>query len=309
VITTLTGENDVMRSAALRELMDGFVAEHGDMALERLDGEEASYQRMHEAAASLPFLAPRKLVVLRAPSACKEFIEKFEQFTEGIAETNDVVLVEPKLDKRLSYYKWLKRDTRFQEFPVLDGNGLARYLAEYAKGQGGALGAAEARLLIDRVGQNQLTLQHEVDKLLAYDANITRQSIELLTERTPQSSVFELLDAAFAGDARRAMRLYDEQRAQQEEPQKILAMIVWQLHVLAVVKAAGSRTTDEIARASKISPFTVRKSQGLARHITLARLKQLITQLREFDVRLKSEGMDADEMVRYYLLDLAQPVA
>lgn len=275
------------------------------MALERLDGEETEYARMHEAVASLPFLVPRKLIVLRSPGANKEFTEKFEQFTEDIAETNDVILVEPKLDKRTGYYKLLKRDTRFQDFPVLDGNGLARYLVDFAQKQGGTLGAPEARLLIDRVGQNQLTAQHEVEKLISYNPVISRQSIELLTERTPQSSIFELLDAAFAGNAKRAMELYDEQRALRVEPQQIIAMMVWQLHVLAVTKAAGARSTDEIAKQSKISPFTVRKSQTLARRITLQRLKTLISALREFDVRLKSEGMNADEVTRYYLLSLA----
>jgi DNA polymerase-3 subunit delta len=306
MITTITGANDVLRQQALRQLVDSFVAEHGDMALERLDGEEASYERMLGAVQSLPFLAPRKLVVLRAPGANKEFTEKFEQFTDEIAETNDVVIVEPKLDKRLSYYKLLKRDTQFQEFAMLDGNSLARYAVDYAKGQGGSLSAADARLLIDRVGQNQLIVQHEIDKLVDHNPKITRGSIELLTERTPQSTIFELLEAAFAGDARKATRLYDEQRALQVEPQQIIAMLVWQLHILAVVKAAGSRTADDIARTAKLSPFTVRKTQMLAKHISLARLKQLVTQLRQFDVRLKSEGLNADEVTRYYLLDLAR---
>jgi len=306
MITTLTGENDVLRQEAVRHMVDNFVAEHGDMALERLDGEEASYDRMLGAAQSLPFLAPRKLVVLRTPSSNKEFTEKFEQFAEEVAETNDVLLVEPKLDKRLSYYKLLKRDTQFRDFPVLDANGLARYLMDYAQKQSGTLSSNDARLLIDRVGQNQLTLQHEVDKLLAYDPKITRDSIELLTERTPQSNIFELLDAAFAGNTKRAMQLYDEQRALQVEPQQIIAMLVWQLHILAIVKAAGSRDTDTIARTAKINPFTVRKTQGLARHITLAQLKKLVTELRQFDVRLKSEGLSADEVVRYYLLNLSR---
>lgn len=275
------------------------------MGLERLDGEEVSYEQMLGAVQSLPFLAPRKLVVLRAPSACKEFTEKFEQFTEEIAETNDVLIVEPKLDRRLGYYKLLKRDTNFQEFAVLDANGLARYLADYAKGQGGTLSAGDARTLVDRVGQNQLTLQHEVDKLLAYDPKITKTSIELLTERTPQSSIFELLDAAFAGNTKRAMELYDEQRALQVEPQQIIAMLVWQLHILAIVKTAGGRDTDAIAREAKINPFTVRKTQGLAQRTSVAQLKKLVTDLRRFDVRLKSEGLSADEVARYYLLSVA----
>jgi len=282
------------------------VAEHTDMGLERLDGEEASYERMHEAAQSLPFLVSRKLVILRSPSANKDFVERFEQFCGDVAETNDVVLVEPKLDKRQSYYKQLQKLTDFREFKLLDGPALTTYLVNYAKEQGGALNSSDARLLIDRVGTNQLVLQHEVDKLLAYNPKIDRASIELLTERTPQSSIFELLDAAFAGNSKRAMTLYHEQRAARVEPQQILAMLIWQLHILAIVKLAGQKSADTVAKEARISPFTVRKTQGLARRITLAQLKDLVRQLREFDVRLKSESLDADEVVQYYLLSLAQ---
>lgn len=295
----------MLRQAAVRQMVDGFVAEHTDMGLERLDGEEASYERMHEAAQSLPFLAPKKLIILRTPSANKDFTEHFEQFLQDIPETNDVVLVEPKLDKRLSYYKQLKKETDFREFSLLDANGLARYLVDYAKQQGGALSSNDARLLIDRVGTNQLILQHEVDKLLAYDSNISRSAIELLTERTPQSNIFELLDAAFAGNRKRALELYKEQRAMQVEPQEIIAMVVWQLHRLAVVKVAGQRSYQAIAKDMGSKPYPIEKAQNLARRISLAQLKKMVTDLRTFDVRLKSESLDADEVAQFYLLNLA----
>jgi DNA polymerase-3 subunit delta len=305
MITTLTGENDVLRQQELHRLVDGFVAEHTDMGLERLDGEEASYDRMHEAAQSLPFLAPRKLVVLRTPGANKEFAEKFEEFLKDIAETNDIVLVEPKLDKRLAYYKALKKRTEFREFTALDGNGLARYLVEYARTEQGTLSSNDARLLVDRVGTNQLVLQHELDKLLSYDQNVTSRSIELLTERTPQSTIFELLEAAFSGNKKRAMELYKEQRALRVEPQQIQALIVWQLYILALIKTAGDRSADDIARVAKLNPFVVRKSQNLARRLSLPQLRKLVADLREFDVRLKSEALSADEVIQYYLLSLA----
>lgn len=306
MITTLTGENEVMRAAELRRLVAGFEKDYGDMAVERLDGEEAGYDRMCEAAQSLPFLVPRKLVVLRAPGANKEFTERFEAFIEGISDTNEVIIVEPKLDKRTAYYKQLKKRTEFKEFAVLDANGLMRFVADYAKQQGGSIATAEARLLVERVGLNQLALQNELDKLLAYDQSITRGSIELLTEKTPQSSIFELLDAAFSGNQKRTMALYDEQRALKVEPQQIIAMLAWQLHILAVVKTAKQRGVEDIAHEAKLNPYVVRKTQGLLRNITLARLKELITTLREFDVRTKTEGVLPDEVVRYYLLHLAQ---
>ncbi|MBP7857531.1 MAG: DNA polymerase III subunit delta [Candidatus Saccharimonadales bacterium] len=306
MITTLTGENEVLRAAELRRAVAAFENEHGDMAVERLDGEEASYERMVEAVQSLPLLVARKLVVLRAPGANKEFTEKFATFVEAVSDTNDVIIVEPKLDKRLTYYKQLKKLTEFKEFAVLDAGGLARFAVDYTKERGGSISSGAARMLVERVGTNQLGLQQELDKLLVFDPKITEHSIENLTEKTPQSTIFELLDAAFAGDAKRTMRLYDEQRALKVESQQVIAMLAWQLHVLAIVKTAKQRSVDDIAREAKLNPFVVRKTQGLARNISLAHLKELITSLREFDVRTKTEGIIADEAVRYYLLSLAK---
>lgn len=306
MIITLTGSNDFARTLSLRQLIDEFVAVHGDMALEKLDGEEAAFARLQESLQSLPFLAARKLVVLRAPSANKQFTEAAEALLKDLPETTDVLIVEPKLDKRLSYYKLLKKATDFREFTELDANGLAKWAADYVKARGGTLGVGDARVLIDRVGMGQQLLQNELDKLLLYELKITRAEIELLTERQPQSTIFELLDAAFAGDATRALALYREQRALKVEPQAIIGLLGWQLHVLALVKAAGPRAADDIAREAKISPFVVRKSQGIARAQTAVRLKKMVGDLLALDVQLKTTATDADEATQHFLLTLTE---
>jgi DNA polymerase-3 subunit delta len=305
MITTLTGANDFARTQALHSRVAAFVAEHGEFALERLDGEETNAEQMRAALESLPFLTPKKLVVLREPSKQKPFTENISDILKATTETTEVIIVEPKLDKRLTYYKTLKKDTDFQDFPELDGNGLARWVMQYAKEHGGTVSSADAKALIDRIGVNQQMARQELDKLLAYDAQITAQTIELLTERLPQSTVFELLDAAFAGNQQRAMSLYKEQRALRVEPQAILAMLAWQLHILVVVKAGAPRQVDEIAKAAKLNPFVVRKSQGLVRKLTLTHLKQLVADLLELDTRLKRSSIDADEAMQLFLLKLS----
>jgi DNA polymerase-3 subunit delta len=304
MIVTLTGSNDFARSAELKKLVAAFVAEHTDMALERLDGEEHSADRMRESVSALPFLTARKMVVLREPGKQKAFAEHITDILKDAADTTDLIIVEPKLDKRMGYYKTLKKETDFRELNDLDAGGLARWAGEYAKSRGGTLAPGDARLLLDRIGPNQQLLQQELDKLLAYDLHITKDAIGLLTEATPQSTVFELLDAAFAGRTKRAFELYREQRALKVEPQAIIAMLAWQLHVLAVIKTAGARSVDDIARAGKLNPFVVRKSQALARGLTLPELKKKIAGLLELDLNLKTKSMDADEALQLYLLTL-----
>jgi DNA polymerase-3 subunit delta len=305
MIVTLTGANDHQRKAELVKLVSDFVAEHGDMAVERYDGEEATAERMRESIQSMPFLTTRKLVVLREPGKQKAFAEAVAEAIKDAADTTDLVIYEPKLDKRGTYYKTLKKATDFREFGDLDANALGRWAVEYVKEQGGTLSSADARMLIDRIGPNQQLMQSELDKLLAYDPAVTRNSIELLTEPLPQSTVFELLDAAFGGNTRRAFDLYREQRALKVEPQAIMAMLAWQLHVLAVVKAGGTRTVDQIAKESKLNPFVIRKSQGITRKLTLEHIKQLIAGLLELDMQLKRSSLDADEALQLYLLKLS----
>jgi DNA polymerase-3 subunit delta len=129
VITILTGSNSFGIRAELKRLVEAFVSEHDDMALERLDGEEAEYARMQEAMQSLPFLASRKMVVLQSPGANKQFAENAEKLLAELPETTDLVIVEPKLDKRSVYYKFLKKQKGFQEFASLTSavcpNGLS----------------------------------------------------------------------------------------------------------------------------------------------------------------------------------------
>ena len=302
---TLTGANSFGLQAELARLVHAFVAEHSDMALERLDGEEASYERLQESLQSLPFLAAKKMVVLRAPGANKQFAEHAEELLKELPDTTDLIIVEPKLDKRSSYYKLLKKATDFREHAELDRGGLARWLVAEAKARGGSLNLGDASFLVDRVGASQQLLGNELEKLLLYEPKISRTNIELLTDATPQSTIFELLEAAFAGNAKRTLSLYAEQRRLKVEPQQIIAMLAWQLHVLALVKTADGRSPDVIAKEAKISPFVVKKSAGVARKLSLAELKKLVADLLNIDIRLKREALDADEAVQNYLLHIA----
>jgi DNA polymerase-3 subunit delta len=306
MIVTLTGGNDFLVRAELSRLVQKFLSEFGDLGLERLSGDEAEYDAIREALQSLPFFAARKMVVLRNASANKQFVESAENLLGELPETTDVILYEPRLDKRMAYYKFLKKATDFREFAAMDENGLARWLSATAKEKQGSLTASDARVLVERVGANQQMLAHELDKLVLYEPNITRETIELLTESAPQSTVFELLEAAFAGNAKRALELYAEQRAQKVEPQQIIAMLAWQLHIVALAKTAGQRSPETAAKEAKISPFVFKKSTTIARKLTLAHLKKLVKDLLDIDRRSKRETLDVDEAVQNYLLQIAK---
>ncbi|MBI1857466.1 DNA polymerase III subunit delta [Candidatus Saccharibacteria bacterium] len=302
MIITLTGSNSFMLHQRLQKIIDVFVVEHTDMGLEKFDGGEAEFDKIRESLQSLPFLASKKLIVLRTPSILKQFIEQAEILLAELPETTDVILVEPKLDKRSSYYKFLSKHSEFHEFGNLDEQNLSTWLVQMARNNGNNLRFADARYLVERLGTNQQLLAGELDKLSNFNSDITKENIDLLVEPTPQSTIFQLLEAALNGRTKMALKLYDEQRIQKTEPFAIIAMLAWQLHVVAIIKTAGARSDADIASEAKLSPFVVRKSRLIADRLSFMEVKLLLDELLRLDERLKTENIDADEALKNFLL-------
>ncbi|MBA2278877.1 DNA polymerase III subunit delta [Candidatus Saccharibacteria bacterium] len=304
MVITLTGSNDFLRKIALQKIKADFVKNHGDFGLENIHSGEVELGRLLESVASLPFLAQRRMIILDDPSSNKLLGEKIEQFLDAIANTTDLIMVERKFDKRLTLYKVLKKRTDYREYLDLDEHGLARWLSMEATQRGGELNSSDAHYLIQRAGSNQMGLSNELDKLLSYEPTISKGTIDLLIEPLPQSSVFHLLDAAFAGNHKKALELYDDQRNQQVEPQAIMGMLAWQLHVIAVVKFNEKEGADIIAKEAKLNPYVVRKTLNLTRNLSQKAVKELVSRALALDVSLKTENIDADDAVQHFLLTI-----
>lgn len=302
--TVLTGANDFARLAALDKLLANFSDAHGEFGIERIEAGELDAGRLAEMVSSQPFLSTRRMLIVRDLSINKNLSERIEYILDSVSESTDLVLVESKLDKRTALYKTLKKRTEFNEFNALDEQGLVNWTVMYVNDKEGKIKPNDARYLISRFGVNQIGLKHELDKLLSYEQNIDKDAIDLLTEPMPSSSMFDLLDAAFAGNRQKAMSLYQDQRKQQVEPQAIMGMIAWQLHNLAVVKLNEKQGADEIARLAKLNPYVVRKTMNLTRSLTPQQVKDLVDRALRLDVRLKSEQIDADDAVQHFLLTI-----
>lgn len=302
MLRVFTGDNDFAIKRAVRSLIDEFVAAHGNLALERFDTEESTAGQIVDAIMSMPFLASHKMVVVSG-APIKDVIEQLLEIE--IPESTEVILVTNKLDKRASYYKKISKLPGFKSFDAKNVTNLPGWVSERVQLAGGKISAADARFLVEYAGSNQLNLQNEIEKLVLYDKKVTRSTIEELCDPSPQSTVFQLVDAVFAGNYKKAEKMYFEQRAQKVEPYAIMGMLAWQLHILALVKAAGAKSADVIAKDAKLSPYVVKKTQGIARRLTMVQVKQFVRDARNLDIALKSQSINADDAMTTYLLKLS----
>ena len=301
---TLAGNNFYLIKRRMDELTSKFVKEHGELAVDKIDAEEAESAAILEAVQSLPFLASRKLVVIRNLSANKPAAEQIEQIISSAGDGTDVIFYEPSPDKRTVFYKVLKRQTELQEYNELDARELSGWLVLEAKKLGGKISPADANYLVERVGANQELLANELDKLLTYDPSISRDNIDRLTVKNPQSKVFDLLDAMFSNRKKLALELYDEQRAQKVEPQAIIAMMAWQLDLIALSLYGKGKDANQIAKDAGVSPYPVMKAQRLAAKLDEAKLKQMVRQALIIDEMGKTTPLDLDEALKTYIVTL-----
>ncbi len=300
-----TGPNSYALKFQTRSLVSEFISKYGELSVERLDGEESSYEQVLSAIESVPFLAEKKLVVLSGVSTNKELIEKIENLIDSAKEGNELMIIEPKIDKRSVYYKYLKSNAELVEFKELDERGLANWLVEQAKEKGAELRFGDASYLVARIGTDQNKAFNEFGKLIDFDKKITRRSIDSLTEAAAQTNIFNLLDSAFSGNKHKTLDIYESQRAQGDDPLKILAMIIWQMHLVALVEAGQERTDDEVMRASGLKPFTLGKTRAIADTMGRDKIRSVLNHLTRLDKQLKTTSVDADDAVKNLLLSIS----
>ena len=305
MILAFIGDNGHAREQAATEFVSGFIGVHGAMAVDKFAAEELDFASFSDAISTIPFLSPRRLVIVRDLGTNKSLAEQLDKIAEAAADTTDLVIIESHVDGRGKYLTNLKKLAEVREFAHLDGDDLLNWIVEQTKQLGGTITRGLAQKLVDRVGTNQQLIANELAKLVLYQPEITAETITELTAYTPQSSIFAMLDAAFSGNMSTALTLYKEQRTQGMEPQAIMGMITWQLHALTLVKAAGSMQANEIASRAKLSPFVVRKNQTTARRISDQKLIQLLEKAIETDKNIKTTNINTDDAVQSLILSFA----
>lgn len=305
MIVAFIGDNGHVREQAAAEYIAGFVGIHSAMAVDRYAAEELDIATLTDAVSTIPFLSPRRLVLVRDFGTNKVLVEHLESIASSVADTTDLVIIERHIDGRSKYLTQLKKIADVREFAQLDGDDLIAWIIEETKRLGGSISRAIAMQLVDRVGTNQQLIANELAKLVLFDSVVSKESVQDLTTYTPQSSIFAMLDAAFAGNVAQALSLYGEQRTQGMEPLAILGMITWQLHALSMVRAAGNMPVQEIASRAKMSPFVVRKNQSNARRISDQKFIKLLEQAINTDKLIKTTHVDTDDAMQTLILSFA----
>lgn len=288
MITVLAGINSQAIREELTSIKKAFTEEYGSQGIETVSAEQLQSEQLSSLLSGATLFALERLVIIRTLSENKMLAEQFLTKLDSISEQTQVVLVEGSLDKRTVFYKTLKKQAELREFAELDEAAAAQWVSEVIKKLSGTISPADMRLLVRYVGTDQARLTSESEKLVAYNPNITKETIELLIEKRPEDTIFQLLEYSLGGRKDQALSVLENLEKAHEDPFQTASMLVWQTNILAIVHSAQQTSDSEIAKSAKINPFVVRKTRNLARNVNSVQIQSILDVVAECDIVLKT---------------------
>lgn len=196
------------------------------------------WDELRGATQSLSLFAERRVIELRLPSGKPE---KGAQLLSALVlnPPPDVLtlVVTEKLDKKAGEAPWVEAFTQHGVWVPIRPVGTAAlpaWLAARAKRAGVEIEAGALQLIAERVEGNLLAAQQELEKLrlLGNGAAITRRLVEASVGDSARYDVFQLADAASAGDAPRALHILLGLKSEGVEPTLVLWALVRELRGL-----------------------------------------------------------------------------
>ena len=286
-----------------------------DLNTVQLDGARTSLNDVQGAVLAMPFLAEKKLIVIRNALVLgknKDNQQAFLSLLDGLPPYAILALLVPDEGKNrknkqgqwaftwdtLNEKHWLSQwiaahadKAAVQSFALPTQDRLPQWLIEKAKEKGGELSSKGAFALANAVGTDTRVLNLELDKLLLYvnyAREINEEDVQLLTSQQQQTNVFDMIDALSNRRHEAAYRLLHQTLAD-EDPLRVFGMITRQFRLLIQANellSEGGREED-IARELKQHPFVAKKLSQQARNFNFEQLKALYIQLQQYDADIK----------------------
>ena len=322
----LSGQDDYSLNESLEEIKKGI----GDQTLlsantTTLDGQQMTLNQLKAVCETLPFLAERRLVII------KGLLERFESkgkssrrkkttrvtnhqseyksFATYISQLPDstiLVLVSGKIAGTNPLFGELSAKAKMKSFPMLRGARLNQWIQKYATKEGGTISPQAIDLLAKLVGGNLWIMANEINKLTQFTSGrrIEEEDIKITVSYAQQANVFNMVDAILEFKVRLAEHSLHQLLQKGASSAYLLVMLARQVRMIVRVKELKKQRKPEREIRAKLrltADFVWRKTIEQAARYPLERIKEVYPKLLEADISIKT-GKYQDELALNILI-------
>ena len=274
----LHGEEEFVKDAALSALTAALDPATRDLNMDVL--ESAAARGVVNACETLPFLAERRLVVVRALPKEEDAAALAPYLARVPPTTLAAFFLRGKADGRSAFVKAMAKAGRVVEFAPLTEAEAARWVTQQCLRANVTITRENAAFFVSLAGTDCARLNNEFQKAAAYagdGAEITKEILSKVVTRDLDFVVFEVLDHFLAERAADGLRTLRGVIADGEKP----LMIAERLREKAKLTLQARRLLDaktpkeEITRQLAVSPGYAWRLTDAARRLSKPRLASL----------------------------------
>ena len=261
-----------------------------------LYGRDLDIPTLFSYARRYPMMANYQVIILKEAQDLQK-IEELQPYTDDPVRSTILVIAYKygKLDKRKTFYKSLEKNGVVFESKKFYDNQVPSWISEYVARNGYSISTKATHLMAEFLGTDLSKIANEIDKLfinIPVKSEITEALVEKFIGISKDYNAFELQKALGRKDVYKANQIihYFAANPREEPIVKIIPLLYSFFSKILVYHYLSDKSKNSVASALAVQPFFVTDYQHAATHYTPAKLIQIISILREYD--LKAKGVD-----------------
>lgn len=259
-----------------------------------LYGKDSEAGQVSDLARRFPMMASHQVVVLKEAQEMKTFGDLLPYVENPQPSTLLVISYKyKKPDKRQKIFKALEKKAVWFESKKLYDNQVPGWIAGYASNHKYRMEPKAAALLAEFLGSDLSLIVNEVEKLMVAigdkDESITPALVEKHIGFSKDFNQFELQDALGRKDVLKANRIinyFAENEKKYPFPLTIISLYYF-FSKLLLLHYTKDKSKQNLAATLKVNPFFVKDYESAAKRYSAARLVEIISLLRIYDMRSK----------------------
>ncbi len=306
------GEEEYLKHSALSALRKRLLPEGmEDLNETVLDAPDTN--QLIAAAETLPFIAERRLVIIRDHPALSGRAEADEKLTDYLpnvpASTVVLFYCTKKPDGRKKLYLQVKKLGGIVQFSPLRDRELTSFVTEAFRNLGKECDERTADFLVFTCGSDAGALLTEISKIAAHGGDapaVHPDEIRELATPSAECTVFQMVDAVVSGQNDRAFRLMRNQLLAGADRMFMLSMLLRQFRLIQHIKIMQyeKRSREDIRSALGVPPFAVDQYVRQAGMYTNGQAKKAVRICFDTEYAVKSGRLNQDGALEAVMLKL-----
>jgi len=250
-----------------------------------------NFEDLKDGMKQMSMFKEKKLAIINNPFSNIEFKEKFSENGKDFAKSEDIIVFyQEEVNKNDTFFKFLKKNAKCQEFSSLGGLKLKEWIRkEFGKYQT-EIEPKSLEMLIEYIGNDLWRMSNEIKKLVSYKEKVSSEDVKLLIRPKIETAIFKTIDAISQKNKKLAINLIHKHIEKGDHPLYLLSMINYQFRNLLIIKdlVEKHKPYSVILKKSGLHPFVVRKSYYQAQKFSFQELKKIYQKIFQVDFDIKT---------------------